>query len=457
MIDENVDVLKGKPEKAIITLAIPILIYLLISNSYNIVDGMWISGIGKAAITGVGSITPLFNVVNGVAMGIGAGATSAISYFIGLNDKDKADNVGVHTIILSLIIVVILTVVIVFSLKYYLSMYNIDANAVNQGMEYGIPLFLNLYSFVFLGVLTGILRGEGETKKPMIASSIGLVLNAILDPVFIYILNMGVMGAALSTILTSILSLIILSYWVFVKKSTYLKFSFKSFKFDLSIIKKILGVGIPASIELFIMNIATTLYLMFISSISGNYGIAVFTAGNWIYYLGIMPITATCFALVPVVGNAFGARNLDKIKKAYKFGCKSALILGTLIAICIFIFAEPLSFIFANTSENSDLFSGLVLFIRIVVFCLPFLGIGLPSTFLYQGLGKGVNSLMWTLIRELLFSVFFTYLFGIVFSFGLTGIWIGLVVGRTLANILNYLFANHTLNHLNLQQTDAVS
>ena len=64
---------------------------------------------------------------------------------------------------------------------------------------------------------------------------------------------------------------------------------------------------------------------------------------------------------------------------------------------------------------------------------------------------------MWTLIRELLFSVFFTYLFGIVFSFGLTGIWIGLVVGRTLANILNYLFANHTLNHLNLQQTDAVS
>lgn len=457
MIDGNVDVLKGKPEKAIVTLAIPILIYLLISNSYNIIDGMWISGIGKAAITAVGSITPLFNVVNGVAMGIGAGATSAISYFIGLNDKGRADNVGVHTIILTLIISVIMTVVIVFSLRYYLGMYHIDANAINQGMEYGIPLFLNLYSFVFLGVLTGILRGEGETKKPMIASSIGLILNAILDPIFIYTLNMGVMGAAISTILTSILSLVILSYWVFVKKTTYLKFSFKSFKFDLFIIKKILSVGIPASIELFIMNIATTLYLMFISSISGNYGIAVFTAGNWIYYLGIMPITATCFALVPVVGNALGSGDLDKIKKAYEFGCKYAVILGTLIAICIFVFAEPLGLIFSHTSQNSDLLSGLVLFIRIVVFCLPFLGIGLPSTFMYQGLGKGVHSLMWTLIRELLFSVFFTYLFGIVFSFGLTGIWAGLVVGRTLANILNYIFANHTLNHLNLEQSDVIS
>ena len=436
------------------TLAIPILIYLLISNSYNIIDGMWISGIGKAAITGVGSITPLFNVVNGVAMGIGAGATSAISYFIGLNDKDKADNVGVHTIILSLVIIVILSILIVFSLKYYLGLYHIDADAVNQAMEYGIPLFSNLYSFVFLGVLTGILRGEGETKKPMIASSIGLILNAILDPILIYNLNMGVMGAAVSTILTSILSVLILSYWVFVKKSTYLKFSFKSFKFDLSIIKKILSVGIPASIELFIMNIATTLYLMFISSISGNYGIAVFTAGNWIYYLGIMPITATCFALVPVVGNALGAGDSDKIKKAYKYGCKGAVILGTLIAIFIFVFAQPLSLIFANTSQNSDMLGGLVLFIRIVILCLPFLGIGLPSTFLYQGLGKGVHSLMWTLMRELLFSVFFTYLFGIVLSYGLTGIWVGLVVGRTLANILNYIFANHTLNHLNLCKND---
>ncbi len=454
MLDGNVDILKGKPEKAIMTLAIPILIYLLISNSYNIIDGMWISGIGKAAITGVGSITPLFNVVNGVAMGIGAGATSAISYFIGLNDKDKADNVGVHTIILSLVIIVILSILIVFSLKYYLGLYHIDADAVNQAMEYGIPLFSNLYSFVFLGVLTGILRGEGETKKPMIASSIGLILNAILDPILIYNLNMGVMGAAVSTILTSILSVLILSYWVFVKKSTYLKFSFKSFKFDLSIIKKILSVGIPASIELFIMNIATTLYLMFISSISGNYGIAVFTAGNWIYYLGIMPITATCFALVPVVGNALGAGDSDKIKKAYKYGCKGAVILGTLIAICIFVFAQPLSLIFANTSQNSDMLGGLVLFIRIVILCLPFLGIGLPSTFLYQGLGKGVPSLMWTLMRELLFSVFFTYLFGIVLSYGLTGIWVGLVVGRTLANILNYIFANHTLNHLNLCKND---
>lgn len=456
MLDGNVDVFKEKPEKAIITLAIPILIYLFISNSYNIVDGMWISGIGKAAITGVGSITPLFNVVNGVAMGIGAGATSAISYFIGLNDKDKADNVGVHTIILTVIISVILTIAIVFSLKFYLTMYRIDADAVNQGLEYGILLFSNLYSFVFLGVLTGILRGEGETKKPMIASSTGLILNAILDPFFIYVLNMGVKGAALSTVLTSILSLLILSYWVFVKKTTYLQFSLKSFKFDLSIIKKILSVGIPASIELFIMSIATTLYLMFISSISGNYGIAVFTAGNWIYYLGIMPITATCFALVPVVGNAFGAGDFGKIKRAYKFGCKSALILGTLIAICIFVFAEPLGLIFASTAENNDLLGGLVLFIRIVVFCLPFLGIGLPSTFLYQGLGNGVSSLMWTLIRELLFSVFFTYLFGIFFSFGLTGIWWGFVVGRTLANILNYLFANHTLNHLGLEQSDEV-
>ena len=108
------NVLKGKPEKVIVNLAIPIFIYLLVNNSYNIVDGMWITGIGKAAIAGVGAIMPLFTIITGVGMGIGTGATSAISYFIGLNDKDSADNVAVHTIVLMVIVSIILTGVLIF-------------------------------------------------------------------------------------------------------------------------------------------------------------------------------------------------------------------------------------------------------------------------------------------------------------------------------------------------------
>lgn len=445
MINNNTNVLSGKPEKVIINLAIPILIYLFISNSYNIIDGMWITGIGKAAIAGVGAIMPLYNAVIGIGMGIGTGATSTISYFIGLNNKENADNTAVNAFILLIIISIITSIILLLSLRYYLNTINIDNNAFNQAMIYGIPLFLNSITFILVGGITGILRGEGETKKPMIASSIGLILDAILDPILIYTLGMGIMGAAISTVITSIISLLILFYWIFIKKNTYLNFSLKSFKFNFPIIKKILNVGIPASIELLTMTLATTCYLWFISSIGGNQATAIFTAGNKLYYLGMMPISATCMALVPVVGNAFGEHDYDKIKKSFHFACKIACILGILVMLCIFIFAEPLSFIFAYTVETSDLLDGLVEFLRITILAIPFLGIGLPSTFLYQGLSKGFQSLAWTLFREVLSSVFFIYLFGFYFSLGLIGIWIGLFVGRTIANILNYIFAKYTL------------
>lgn len=448
MMDNHVNILKGRPEKAIVNIAIPIFVYLLISNSYNIVDGMWITGIGKDAIAGVGAIMPLYMVITGVGMGIGTGATSAVSYFIGLNNKEKADNVAVHTLLIMLIASVALTFLLIGVLKYYLDIFHIDSHATEHATIYAIPLFLNAVTFIFVGGLTGILRGEGEAKIPMIASSIGLILDGLLDPLFIYTLDMGVMGASVSTVITSIISLLILFYWIFIKRKTYLEFSFKSFKLDLAIVKRVLNVGFPASVELFIMTIATTCYLWIISSIGGNYGTAVFTAGNKLYYLGIMPISATCMALVPVVGNAFGERDKDKIKKAFYFACKLAVVLGVFIMLCIFLFAKPLCFIFAYTADTNDLLVGLVEFVRITILCLPCLGIGLPSTFIFQGLGRGFQSLSWTLIRELLSSVFFIYLFGVYFSWGLTGVWVGLFVGRTLANILNFIFARYTINKI---------
>ena len=445
----NMDnVLKGKPEKVIVNLAIPIFIYLLVNNSYNIVDGMWITGIGKAAIAGVGAIMPLFSIITGLGMGIGTGATSAISYFIGLDDKNSADNVAVHTLVLMVVISIILTLVLILSLKYYLNIFHIGSDAFNEALVYAIPLFLNSITFVFVGGLTGILRGEGETRKPMFASCAGLILDAVLDPVFIYTFGMGIMGAAVSTVITSIISLLILLYWIVIKKDTYLKFSFKSFNWDFSIVKRILSVGIPSSVELFIMTIATTCYLWFVSSIGSNQGVAIFTAGNKIYYLGMMPISATCMALVPVVGNAFGEHDNSKIKNSHSFACKLSVALGILLMICIFIFAEPLSFMFAYTAETSDLLPGLVEFVRVTILCLPFLGIGLPSTFLYQGLSRGLQSLFWTLFRELVSSVLFIWLFGFYFSWGLVGVWLGLLAGRTFANILNYIFAKFTLKNL---------
>ena len=116
--------------------------------------------------------------------------------------------------------------------------------------------------------------------------------------------------------------------------------------------------------------------------------------------------------------------------------------------LILVIFAPQLSMIFAYTPDTAALVPEITSFLRIASFGLLLVGIGMPSSFLYQGIGRGTTSLAWTIIREVIFTVSFTYLFGILLGWGLLGIWIGLAVGRILASILNFTYAKYTLRKI---------
>ena len=121
---------------------------------------------------------------------------------------------------------------------------------------------------------------------------------------------------------------------------------------------------------------------------------------------------------------------------------------SVVIVLILVIFAPQLSMIFAYTSETAPLIPEITNFLRIASFGLLLVGIGMPSSFFYQGIGRGTTSLAWTIIRELILTVSFTYLFGMVLNWGLTGIWVGLAVGRIIASILNFTYARYTIRKL---------
>lgn len=196
------------------------------------------------------------------------------------------------------------------------------------------------------------------------------------------------------------------------------------------------------------MSLAMSFYLMFISAVGGEYGIAAFTSGQRLYLFGIMPLTAIGSAVAAVTGSAYGARNWEYLKRTHTYGTKFAMLVSLAILLILVIFAPQLSLIFAYTPETASLIPEITNFLRIASFGLLLVGIGMPSSFFYQGIGRGTTSLVWTIIRELIFTVSFTYLFGIVFNMGLTGIWAGLAVGRILASILNYTYAIYTIKEL---------
>lgn len=445
MANKNVEVMRGNPETAVKKLAIPIMISMLLTASYNVIDGIWIAGLGQEAIAGIGFITPIFMILNGVSVGLGSGATSSISRFVGAKNHKKASQSAAHSLLIFLIASVVLTIVLLILQEPLLKLYGASGESLAQGIKYGTPLFLGLFAFIFANGASGILRGEGDMKRAMYAVVVSVILNAILDPICIYILGWGSAGAAIATILSSICSAIVILYWILVKKDTYVDVNLGEFKFDSSIAKDILKVGIPASMDMLVMAIAMSLYMIFISSIAGEFGIASFTSGQRLYLFAIMPLTAIGTAVTAVVGSSFGAKNGEYISRAHKFGAKFGIIFGTCVTLILVVFATQLSTIFAYTAETAHLVPEITRYLQIACLCLPLTGAGMASSFFYQGIGKGTISLSWTIIREVIFTVGATFFFGIYLGWGLIGIWAGLAIGRAAASILNYLYARYTI------------
>lgn len=445
MANNNVELMRGEPEIAVKKLAIPIMISMLLTASYNIVDGIWVAGLGQAAIAGIGFVTPIFMILNGFSVGLGNGATSSISRAIGAKDHERANKSAMHSLLIFLAASLILTLILLIIQEPLLKAYGADGQSLAEGIKYGTPLFLGLFAFMFANGGSGILRGEGDMKRAMYAIIVSVILNIILDPVFIYVLNLGSAGASLATIVSSIGSAAVIMYWILVKKDTYVNVNFKNFRFDSKVAVDILKVGIPSSLDMFVMSVAMSLYLIFISSIAGEYGIAAFTSGQRLYLFAIMPLTAIGSAVAAVSGSAFGARNADYLSRTHTYGTKFAMALGVVMMAILVIFAPQLSLIFAYTSETAILIPEITRFLQIASFALLLVGIGMPSSFLYQGIGRGTTSLAWTIIREVIFTVSCTYIFGILLNWGLLGIWIGLAVGRILASVLNFTYARYTL------------
>ena len=445
MANKNVELMRGNPEKAVKTLAIPIMISMLLTASYNIIDGIWVAGLGQAAIAGIGFVTPIFMILNGVSVGLGSGATSSISRFVGAKNHEGANKSAAHALLIFLVASIILTAILLLVQEPLLRAYGASGQNLAEGIKYGTPLFSGLIAFMFGNGGSGILRGEGDMKRAMYAMIVSVVLNAILDPIFIYVLGLGSAGASLATIVSALGSASVILYWLLVKKDTYVNVSLREFKFDSKIAKDILKVGIPASMDMFMMSLAVSLYLVFISTIGGEYGIASFTSGQRLYLFAIMPLTAIGSAVAAVSGSAYGAKNGDYLSRAHLYGVKFGIAFGTAVTIILVAFAPQLATLFAYTKETAVLVPEITRFLRIASLCLPLTGAGMTSSFMYQGIGRGTISLMWTIIREVIFTVTATYTLGIILGWGLVGIWAGLALGRTLASILNFAFARYTI------------
>lgn len=447
---QGVTILTGDPKKAIISLSGPMIIAMLLMSSYNIVNAVWVVGLGSDALAAIGFMTPVFFIVMGLGTGIGAGATSAIARRIGANDRNGANNCAVHALLISLILSVIVTLPLVIFAEPIALLFGAGETA-GLAAAYGQVLFAGSFFILFVNIAYGILRAEGDARRTMHAMVAASLLNIVLDPILIYGLGLGIAGAAWGTVISLAAATIVLCYWFFIKKDTYVCFSRQVFIPDRSVVSDILYVGIPASVEYLLMSALNIILNLILVMVATTDAVAVYSTGFRVVSFGIVPIVAIGTSVVSVVGAAYGARQYEKIRVAHTFSIIFGLAIALGISILTGIFACPIASVFSYSQESAHLYPAIAAFIGVMCFFYPFVPLGLLSSSLFQGVGKGPTSLFLTFMRSLVFAAVFAYLFAIPMGMGEQGVWWGIVAGEVAGGLLAFAWARVYLSKLEVQ------
>ncbi len=444
---KGVETLLGNPRKAIVKLSFPMIIALSVHTLYTFIDALWVSGLGADALSAVGFFFPFLFMILALATGIGVGGGSAISRRLGANDKSGADLVGAHTFVLMIITAVTVTVPLFLTAPIIFTAMG-AGDVASMAASYARILFAGTVIFFFSNVSSALMRAEGDVKRAMYAMMLGAGLNIILDPIFIYVLDLGVSGAAWATMVSLSVSSTFFFRWLFIKKVTFIHISFKRFRFQRAITTDIFRVGIPASVQQLAMAFSMFLLNLIAVEVGGTDGVAVYTTGWRVAMFAILPLLGIATAVTSVTGAAFGARDYVKLNSAYLYAIRIGLVIELAVGLLTFVFAPQIAGLFTLAEETVRIRADLIVFLRMMCIYYPTTAFGILSSAMFQGTGKGLYSLIVTLIRTIVLATPLAYIFAVILDLKLKGVWWGIVTGNVIAGFIAFIWGRFFIHRL---------
>jgi putative MATE family efflux protein len=307
------------PARALWSMALPIIAGMMVQTLFNVVDIMFIGWLGADEVTAVAFVSPLFFIIIGLTVGLGAGVTASIAQYIGKKDKRNADNCAEHAILLGIVITVLLTILGVYFGRDLLILLGAYDHILDTASSYLKILTFGIGGVVFSLFFRAILAGEGETTIPMIIGLVGTIANVILDPIFIFLLEYGVDGAAIATVLSQAIMLVMYFTVIFVMKKTFISFNFRHFRYTPNILNVIFKVGIPSSLSMLIISFGQAVLNKILINYSSE-SVAAYQIVSRIDMLLFMPCLGIAIALTTIVGMFFGAKEFSKLVWIVKYG-----------------------------------------------------------------------------------------------------------------------------------------
>lgn len=411
--------------------AIPAIIAMTASSLYNMVDSIFIGhGVGALAISGLALTFPLMNLAAAFGSLVGVGASTLISVKLGQKDYDTAQRVLGNVLVLNVIIGLLFTVVTLIFLDPILYFFGGSDATVGYARDYMVVILLgNIITHIYLG-LNAVLRSAGHPQKAMYATIATVLVNTLLDPLFIYVFDWGIQGAAIATITAQVLALI-WQFKLFSNKNELLHFHKGIYRLKKKIVYDSLAIGMSP----FLMNLAACFIVILINQGLQKYGgdlaIGAFGIVNRLVFIVVMIVMGLNQGMQPIAGYNYGAQQYLRVRKVLIVTIVAATLVTTFGFLVGMLMPELAVSIFTTDEELIRLAAkGL----RITVVFFPIIGFQMVTSNFFQSIGMASKAIFLSISRQVLILI--PCLLILPRYYGQFGVWVSMPVSDITASLI---------------------
>jgi MATE efflux family protein len=428
--------------------AVPAIIAMTASSLYNMVDSIFIGqGVGAMAISGLAITFPLMNLSTAFGAGVGVGASSLLSVKLGQKDYGAAQNILGNTVMLNIITGISFSIISLLFLDPILMFFGASAQTLPYAKDYmEIILCGNVITHLYFG-LNALQRAAGKPQLSMYMTIFTVVLNAILDPIFIWPLGLGIRGAAYATVLSQLFALI----WqvvMFSNKAEFIHFKRGIYRLKSQLVKNIIGIGMSP----FSMNVCACFVVIIINNSlvehGGDMAVGAYGIINRIAFIFVMITIGVNQGMQPIAGYNYGAMKFDRMMRVLKY----AVICGTCVTTVGFIVGQffPEQCVRLFTSDET-LISLSVHAMRLTTVSFPIIGFQMVVANFFQSIGKAKVSVFLSLSRQLVFLI--PMLLILPTLYGVDGVWYSMPVADTISALVTAIIMYLFMRKINKQKT----
>ncbi|MDC7232146.1 MAG: MATE family efflux transporter [Spirochaetales bacterium] len=421
--------------KLLLKMSVPATIGMIVNALYNLVDTIFVGqGVGPMGIAGLTIGLPIQALIGALGMTFGTGAASIVSRRLGEKKPDEAAKTAVNAFVLAFLFSSLIMILGEIFIDTLLIVFGATETVLPYAREYMEIILLGSFFLSFAMVGNNVSRAEGQPKIAMMTMITGAGMNIILDPIFIFVLDMGIRGAAIATVISQFCAFVFIMRFMIAGKS-HLPLKWSYVKLDPALAKEINTLGFPTLVRQGGMSALALVINNVLRHYGGDFGIATYGMMNRLFMFTLMPIFGVVHGYQPIAGYSFGARLVDRLSEVNK----KAILVTTIMSTGGFLFLEfGAGLLIRMFTDDATLIAMAVPALRISSSAIFLLGIQVICSTYFMAVGKAFPAFFLSLSRQFIFLIPLVII--LPGFFDLKGVWIALPIADVLSVVVTLIW-----------------